>query len=68
MIEFKMKPFRPGFVVADWEELCHLNDRTFLDFEFSYCDYKFGDEIFTEMCPGFLDAFKKEKFWMKLKQ
>ena len=67
MIEFKIKPFTPDFVVDDWAELNHLVDRSCHDFEFTYCDYRIGDEVFTEMCPEFLDAFKKEKFWLKLK-
>ena len=67
MIEFKTKPFQPNFVVDDWKELNYLEGRTIHNFEFSYCDYRIGDEVFTEMCPEFLDAFKKEKFWLKLK-
>ena len=67
MIEFKNKLFRYDSVVDDWEELSHPEDRTYHDFEFSYCDYRIGDEVFTEMSPEFITSFQKEKFWLKLK-
>ena len=63
-----MKPFTKGFKVHDWEEIIDLPSRTWHDFEFSYCSYRIGDEVFTEMCAEFLDAFKKEKFWLKIKR
>jgi len=67
MIEFKTKPYIPNFEVDDWQELLHPEDRTMHEFEFSYCDYRIGDEVFTKMSPEFITSFQKEKFWLKLK-
>ena len=65
MIEFKMKPFSPE---DDWRIINDLQNRTHLDFEFSYCDYRIGDVVYEAKTGAFLDALKKEQLWMKLKK
>jgi len=66
MIEFKAKELLPKLCGYPWGTLEDVELRTYDDFEFSYCDYRIGDEVFTKMCPAFLEAFKKEQFWLKL--
>jgi len=68
MIEFRTKKFNKNWTEGVWEEIINLHQRTLLDFEFSYAEYRIGDEIYTELSPAFMDAFKAEKLWMKLKQ
>ena len=67
MIEFKSKKMYSHQVVGDWAEVLNLRDRTYHNFEFSYCNYRVGTRVFTKMSPGFMEAFKKEKMWAKLR-
>ena len=67
MIEFRMKQFNDGFPIGVWEEINNIRTRMFSDFEFSYCEYRIGDEIYTEQTPEFIVAFQGEKLWSKIK-
>lgn len=56
----------PRGLKRKWEPILTVMNRTFYDFEFSYCDYRIGDTVYTDLSPKFIEAFKKEKMWASL--